>query len=441
MKPVFDPSWTWKSWISSANEPGCGFPLQNLPYCVFEALDGEGHLGVGVGGSILDLYGVAGTSLLESLGDGVREACRASNLNALMECGPEATRLRRVLMESLRAEAAAECIAMIEPLLRPLDGTVFRKPVSVGNYSDFYASLHHATNVGRMFRPDQPLLPNYKFVPIGYHGRASSLVISGSAVVRPHGQMRIPPAETPVFEPCRQLDYELEVGAYISKGNALGRPIGIDDAERHIFGIGLVNDWSARDIQAWEYQPLGPFLGKSFATSVSPWVVTMDALAPFRVPIAPRPAGDPEPLPYLTSSDVARAAIDLRLEVHISTAAMRRRSLSPARLSSANLHDIYWSFAQMITHHTSNGCNLMAGDLIASGTVSGSDGGTEGSLLELTNRGTVPLQLSSGETRGFLEDGDEIILSGFCEREELPRISLGECRGTIAPSTGLNGLW
>ena len=230
-------------------------------------------------------------------------------------------------MEMLREEADADHIATIELLLRPLGGTVFRKPVSVGNYSDFYASLHHATNVGRMFRPEQPLLPNYKFIPIGYHGRASSLVIGGSSVIRPQGQMRLSPDEPPVFGPCRQLDYELEVGAYIGRGNALGQPIGIDEAEGHIFGVGLVNDWSARDIQAWEYQPLGPFLGKSFATSVSPWVVTMEALAPFRVPIASRPEGDPEPLPYLTSSNGASAAIDLKLEVYISTAAMRRSSL------------------------------------------------------------------------------------------------------------------
>jgi fumarylacetoacetase len=435
MKPVLDPSWTWKSWISSANEPGCDFPLQNLPFCAFEAADEKTHVGVGIGDFVLDLHEVAETSLLASVGDDVRESCRAPYLNALMECGAEATaRLRRVLMEMLREEAPADHIATLELLLRPSGETVFRKPVSVGNYSDFYASLHHATNVGRMFRPEQPLLPNYKFIPIGYHGRASSLVVSGSSVIRPQGQIRLSPDEPPVFSLCRQLDYELEVGAYIGTGNALGRPIGIDEAEHHIFGVGLVNDWSARDIQAWEYQPLGPFLGKSFATSVSPWVVAMDALAPFRVLIAPRPEGDPEPLPYLTSSNGASAAIDLKLEVYISTADMRRSSLPPMQLSSANLPDIYWSFAQMVTHHTSNGCNLMVGDLIASGTVSGADRGTQGSLLELTSRGSVPLQLPDGEARGFLEDGDEIILKGFCEREGLPRIGLGECRGTIAPA-------
>jgi fumarylacetoacetase len=433
MRSTLDPSWTWESWIGSANEPGRGFPLQNLPFCVFEASKGQPHLGVGIGAFVIDLHEAAGTSFLVPIGDDARAACKAATLNALMECGATATaRLRRVLMEMFRADATADQIAAIEPLLRPLDGIVFRKPISVGNYSDFYASLHHAMNVGRMFRPEQPLLPNYKYVPIGYHGRASSVVVSGSSVVRPHGQMRLSPSDTPVFGPCRQLDYELEVGAYIGIGNALGRPIGIDQAERHIFGVGLVNDWSARDIQAWEYQPLGPFLGKSFATSVSPWVVTMAALAPFRVPIAPRPAGDPDPLLYLTSSDATSAAIDLKLEVHISTAAMRRSSLPPVSVSSANLREIYWSFAQMITHHASNGCNLMVGDLIASGTVSGADAGTQGSLLELTNRGDAPLEFADGERRGFLEDGDEVVLSGFCEREGLPRISLGECRGTIA---------
>ena len=434
MKSVFDPSWTWQSWISSANEPGCGFPLQNLPFCVFESAGEETHLGVGVGVSILDLHDIAGTSLLEFAGDDIREACRAPNLNGLMECGNEAaTQLRHMLMEMLRAGAGSDRIAAIEPFLRPQQGAALRKPVAVGNYTDFYASIHHAGNVGRLFRPDQPLLPNYKFVPIGYHGRASSLVISGTSVVRPQGQTRPAQASSPVFGPCSQLDYELEVGAYIGRGNLLGRRIEIDEAEQHVFGVGLVNDWSARDIQAWESQPLGPFLGKSFATSISPWVVTMDALTPFRVPTAPRPVGDPKPLPYLTATD-DETAIDLKLEVHLSTAAMRGRALPPVRLSSANFRDIYWSFEQMITHHTSNGCNLAVGDLIASGTVSGPEREAQGSLLEMTSRGTLPLELPNGEIRSFLEDGDEIILSGFCERDGLPRISLGECRGTVEPA-------
>jgi fumarylacetoacetase len=433
MKSELDPSWSWKSWISSANEPGCGFPLQNLPFCVFENTEGSAHLGVGVGSSILDLRAFAMTNLA-FVEEEVRDACMAPNLNALMECGGAATGLRHRLMGMLRAEAATDHIAMIEPLLRPQQGAIFRKPVVVGNYSDFYASIHHATNVGRLFRPDQPLMPNYKFVPIGYHGRASSLVVSGTSVVRPQGQMKPSPEHSPVFGPCRQLDYELEVGTYIGKVNPQGHRIDINEAERHIFGVGLVNDWSARDIQAWESQPLGPFLGKSFATSVSPWVITMDALMPFRVPLAPRPAGDPEPLPYLTSSDARHAAIDLKLEVHISTAVMRATGMPPMRLSSANLRDIYWSFAQMVTHHASNGCNLMVGDLIASGTVSGAERGTQGSLLEMTSRGVIPVQLPSGEARAFLEDGDEIILSGFCERDGLPRIGLGECRGIVAPA-------
>jgi fumarylacetoacetase len=323
-------------------------------------------------------------------------------------------------------------------LLLPMEMAVFTKPVAVGNYTDFYASIHHATNVGRLFRPDQPLLPNYKFIPIAYHGRASSLVLSGTSIVRPKGQSRTSSAAVPTYGPSRQLDYELEVGAYIGSGNALGQPIDITDAEQHIFGLSLLNDWSARDIQAWEYPPLGPFLGKSFATSISPWVVTTNAVAPFRVPLEPHSEDDPEALPYLKSSDPTTAAIDLKLEVSLSTTVMRDRSMPPARLSTGNLRQLYWSFAQMVTHHTSNGCNLLPGDLIASGTISGSEDGTQGSLLEITRRGTAPVSLPSGEIRSFLEDGDEIVLRGFCEREGLPRISFGACSGKVlAPSSEL----
>jgi fumarylacetoacetase len=428
-------NWLSKSWIDSANKSGGGYPLQNLPFCSFEADGRESHLGVGIGSFILDIHATAKAGLFEVLPENVRRACVASHLNELMECGVEATRhLRRTLMELLKDEAGKAHIDAIRPLLRPMEGTIYRKPVAVGNYTDFYASIHHATNVGRLFRPDQPLLPNYKFVPIGYHGRASSLVVSGTSVVRPRGQIKPPSADLPTFAASRQLDYELEVGAYIASGNALARPIDIASAEEHIFGISLVNDWSARDIQAWEYQPLGPFLGKSFATTVSPWLVSIDALAPFRIPLAPRPDGDPQPLPYLTSPDQATAAIDLVLEVHLSTKVMRDKALPPVQLSSGNFRDLYWSFAQMVTHHTSNGCNLLAGDLIASGTVSGPEDEQRGSLLEITSRGQFPLQLPSGEVRSFLEDGDEIILTGFCEREGFPRIGLGECRGTISPA-------
>lgn len=432
MQLELDQSWSWKSRISSANEPGCGFPLQNLPYCAFQADDTNPHLGVGIGRFILDIHETAKAGLLDTLPANVRISSMDPNLNALMECGVEVNaQLRHRLLYLLKEDGAEFPSEVLARLLLPMKTAVFRRPVAVGNYTDFYASIHHATNVGRLFRPDQPLLPNYKFMPIGYHGRASSLVLSGTPIVRPKGQSRTSSAETPTYGPTGQLDFELEVGAYIGSGNALGQPIDISEAEQHLFGLSLVNDWSARDIQAWEYQPLGPFLGKSFATTISPWVVTMDSLAPFRVPLEQHSEEDPKAQPYLTSSDTAAAAIDLSLEVYLSTTVMRESSIPPFRLSAVNLQQLYWSFAQMITHHTSNGCNLLPGDLIASGTVSGSEEGTQGSLLEITCRGATPMHLPSGELRTFLEDGDEIVLRGFCEREGLPRISFGECSGTI----------
>jgi len=314
--------------------------------------------------------------------------------------------------------------------LHPIEGARFHKPVAVPNYTDFYASIHHATNVGRHFRPEQPLLANYKWIPIGYHGRASSLVISGTTVARPSGQTRLAEAQHPSFGPTRQLDFELELGAYIGTGNLLGSPIPIDEAEQHLFGLSLVNDWSARDIQSWEYQPLGPFLGKSFATSLSPWVIPIEALAPYRTSLAPRA----EPLPYLNES-TADTSFDITLEVLLSTSHMREHNLPPTAISTSNLSDLYWSFAQMLTHHTSNGCNLQPGDILASGTVSGPGPGSEGCLLEITQRGTVPLQLPTGELREFLVDGDEIILRGHCHRKGLPLITLGECRGAILPAS------
>ena len=435
MKRAFDKSWAWNSWVDSANQPGCGFPLQNLPFCVFHAGEGALHIGVGIGSFILDIHECARAGLFETLPESTRRACAEPSLNGLMKCGREAVSMfRRVLMQLLKEGADPGRMDAVKGFLHTQEDAVFHQPVVVGNYTDFYASMHHALNVGRLFRPDQPLLPNYKFIPIGYHGRASSLVVSGTTVVRPRGQMKPATAELPTFGPSRQLDYELEVGAYIHTGNLLGHPIAIAEAEEHLFGISLLNDWSARDIQAWEYQPLGPFLGKSFATTISPWVVSMDAIAPFRVPPRPRSPADPAVLPYLRPPNHEASDIDLHLEVHLSTPAMRKGSLPPVRLSSGNLLNLYWSFAQMVAHHTSNGCNLLPGDLIASGTVSGAEEGTQGSLLEITRRGTVPLQLSGGEVRSFLEDGDEIVLSGFCQREGLPRIGLGECRGRIAPA-------
>lgn len=438
-EPLHDDFWRWKSWVESANDPAVGFPLQGLPYCSFVARDkGDAsvRLGVGIGSFVLDLKGLVRAGLLSSLNAETQAACTAAQLNPLLRCGPpEWSALRKALVDLLKEDAAPDNRRKVEALLAPQDEARFLMPVAVGNYTDFYASIHHATNVGRLFRPDQPLLPNYKWLPIGYHGRASSLVVSGTAIQRPCGQTKLSGNDVPAFGPTAQLDYELEVAACIGQGNQLGEPVPINEASRHIFGLTLLNDWSARDIQSWEYQPLGPFLGKSFATSLSPWIVPMDALHPFRVPLQERPAGDPASLPYLDELSLSYiSGVDVTLEVFLSTALMRETSIAPAQLSSGNLRDLYWSFPQMIAHHTSNGCNLVEGDLLASGTVSGADEGSRGCLLEITRRGVSPVRLPSGEMRSFLEDGDEVILRGFCQRDGYPRISFGECRGKILPA-------
>jgi len=438
-----------ESWVESANDPAVGFPLQSLPLCSFissESRDGAAHLGVGIGEFVLDLHALSRKGFFSRIGPDVEAALLAPQLNALMRCGYGAwVTPRLALWMHLLKGQDSWGRSELEPHLIAQRDVRFCKPFAVGNYTDFYASIHHAGNVGRLFRPGQPLLPNYKWIPIGYHGRASSLVISGTEIRRPSGQVRLQGQDAPEFRGTMQLDFELEVGAYIGVSNALGEPVPIDGittnvlgAENHIFGLSLLNDWSARDIQSWEYQPLGPFLGKSFATSVSPWVVTMDALDPYRVPLRPRPAGDPEPLPYLTEPPwmAQKSGLDIQLEVHLSTAQMRASSLAPVRLSSGNLRDLYWSFGQMIAHHTSNGCNLIEGDLIASGTVSGAEESSRGSLLEITQRGTAPIELPNGERRAFLENGDEVILTGFCERKGFPRISMGECRGKILSASG-----
>jgi fumarylacetoacetase len=427
-----------KSWVDSANDPAVGSPLQCLPYCSFQSPDHADdfpHLGVGIGSLILDLKQMSQAGLLAPLGAQTQTACREPQLNALMRCGPIAwSALRKLLIDLLREGADRKHERAVTPCLFPKRSARYFKPVAIPNYTDFYASIHHATNVGRLFRPDQPLLPNYKWVPIGYHGRASSIVVSGTEVRRPSGQHKRPNSDIPTFGPSTQLDYELEVAAYIGTGNPLGSPIAIEQAEAHIFGVTLLNDWSARDIQSWEYQPLGPFLGKSFATSVSPWVTPIEALQPFRVPLELRAEGDPAPLPYLAHS---ASSFEIKLEVLLTTASMRAANLAPIRLSESNTRDLYWSFPQLVTHHTSNGCNLEIGDLLASGTVSGPEPGSQGCLLEITQRGASPLTLPNGERRTFLEDGDEIILRGFCERDGLPRMALGECRGTILPATAL----
>jgi fumarylacetoacetase len=382
------------------------------------------------------LRACAERGLLDKLSPEAAAACDKGTLNELMQLGRAAARETRAAAHRLLRDGVAERVrSAAERALVPMRNARMYVPAHVGDYTDFYASIEHASNVGSLFRPDDPLLPNYKYVPIGYHGRASSVVVSGTPVRRPAGQTKPEGAAAPSYGPSRALDYEAEVGFYVAQGNRLGEPIPLDRAEEHLFGFCLVNDWSARDIQSWEYQPLGPFLAKNYATSVSPWVVTTDALEPFRVPARRRAAGDPKPLPYLDrDSDRNRGAVSMSVEVWLSTPKMRQSRRPPARLSSSDFALMYWTPAQMLTHHTSNGCNLLAGDLLASGTLSGPTREERGCLLELARRGAEPVQLEGGEQRVFLEDGDEVILRGWCRRKGFVAISLGECRGLIEPS-------
>ncbi len=423
-----------RSWVESANRAGTDFPIQNLPYGVFRrALTPEPpRVGVAIGDTILDLLLCQRAGLLEA-DAAIGEACAEPSLNRLLSLGPEAwASLRRRVSELLREDRRRSFQSRVTPCLVSMTEAVLELPMAIGDYTDFYASIFHATNVGSMMRPDEPLLPNYKYVPIGYHGRASSVVPSGTPVRRPTGQAKPESSAEPIVGPSRRLDYELEVGFVIGPGNPLGTSIPVDDAERHLFGVCLVNDWSARDLQAWEYQPLGPFLSKSFATSISPWIVTLDALEPFRVAAFLRPSGDPDPLPYLDGAkERERGGLDIRLEVAIATEQMRAAKIAPFVLSRNSLRHLYWTPAQLLTHHASNGCNLRPGDLIASGTVSGPTRESRGCLLELAWRGTQPITLPTGETRAFLEDADEVIFKGWCEKDGWTRIGLGECRGTV----------
>jgi fumarylacetoacetase len=428
-----------RSWVESANQPETEFPIQNLPFGVFRSRSTSAapRIGVAIGDQVLDLHRCSELGILEELPTDERRAVAAPRLNELMALGPSAmSRLRRQLVRILKAEGwRAEPRAMV-----PMDRIELLLPAAVGNYTDFYASVYHATNVGRLFRPESPLMPNYKYVPIAYHGRASSIVASGTPVRRPWGQAKPAGQPEPVFQPSRALDFELEVGLFIGAGNELGAPVPIDNADDHIFGLCLLNDWSARDMQAWEYQPLGPFLSKSFATTVSPWVVTLEALAPFRCRPFARAADDPKPLPYLASElDETRGGVDLHVEAHVQSARMRDAGIEPMRLSRSGFCDMYWSMAQMVAHHTSNGCNLRPGDLLGSGTSSGPDGDSLGCLLEMTRQGTRPVRLPSGEERGYLADGDEVILRGYCAREGCARIGFGECRGVILPALAWSG--
>ncbi|MGA7560756.1 MAG: fumarylacetoacetase [Terriglobales bacterium] len=440
MKPILDQTHdpTVQSWVESANVADTDFPIQNLPFGIFRQRQAnDPTVGVAIGDRILDLNGMQREGLLaDEIVRLAANACASDSLNPLMAVETDPRRaLRRHLHALLRQEApASERQTAARHLFAQADVDMLL-PAFVCDYTDFYASIFHATNVGKLFRPDNPLLPNYKYIPIGYHGRASSLVPSGTHVRRPCGQTRDGDA-APKFGPTKALDYELEVGFFVSGANKLGETVPIADAEEHIFGICLVNDWSARDIQAWEYQPLGPFLAKSFATSLSPWVVTMEALAPFRTAAFARAEGDPAPLPYLFDvNDQEHGSLDLSLEVSLLSAKMREAGIAPLVLGRSNFRDMYWTMAQMLTHHASNGCNLRSGDLLASGTVSGADKTARGCLLELTSRGKDPVTLPTGEQRKFLEDGDEVILRGFCERDGFRRIGLGSCRGRILPST------
>jgi fumarylacetoacetase len=395
-----------QSWVESANQPDSDFPIQNLPYATFSR---RGHehtrLGIAIGDMLLD----------------VGAAFQIQSMEALMAL-PQSL---RVGLRRRASELLSKVSTGAERFLTPLADVDLLLPCNIPDYTDFYASIHHATNVGSMFRPDNPLLPNYKWTPIAYHGRASSVVASGTPVRRPRGQIVSKPGAPPIYEPCRMLDYEIELGAFLGPGNTLGEPIPIAQAEQHIVGMCLLNDWSARDIQTWESQPLGPFLSKNFATSISPWVITLEALEPFRCPAPPRPAGDPAPLAYLAPA--GDTAFRVTLEVWLRSARMHE----PVRVSQSDFSTMYWTLAQMVAHHTSNGCPLRPGDLIGSGTVSGPEKHNRGCLLEMTRRGAEPLTLPTGEERRFLEDGDEVILRGWCEAPGFRRIGLGECRGKV----------
>jgi fumarylacetoacetase len=424
-----------RSWLASANAPAGDFPVQNLPFAVFRrAASNEAFRGgVAIGDQIVDLAALAQTVLLSGAAQQAAQAGAAPKLNTLMAQGPAAWSALRLALSRLLREGASHQ-AELQACLVPQAVAEFDVPAQIGDYTDFYTSVHHATNIGKQFRPDNPLLPNYKWVPIGYHGRASSIVVSGHAFPRPKGQVKAPDADAPVLATSQRLDIELELGVFIGPGNTLGDAVPITEAEDHVFGICLLNDWSARDLQGWEYQPLGPFLSKNFVSTVSPWVVTLEALAPYRVPFT-RPADDPQPLPYL-DSDANRAggAFDIQLQVGLQTAQMRQAGEPDASISRTSYRHAYWTLAQMVTHHTVNGCNLQPGDLLGTGTLSGPTLDQAGALIELTTGGKHPLQLPNGETRSFLRDGDAVVLRGWCEKPGAARVGFGDCWGTVLPA-------
>jgi fumarylacetoacetase len=415
---------TLESWLESANGPAADFPIQNLPFGRFRrAADADWSIGVAIGDQVLDLQRA---HLVDT-----------HDMNRLMRLAREPRlALRRAISAGLRRGSTHE--ALFREALLPQASVQMGLPCEIGDYTDFYTSIHHALTVGKQFRPDNPLLPNYKWVPIGYHGRSSTIAVGGPGIGhafrRPAGQIKPPDAAEPSLAPSRRMDYELEIGAFVARPNAAGEPVAMAEAEDHLFGLALFNDWSARDIQPWEYQPLGPFLSKNFASTVSPWIVTMEALAPFRAPFE-RPPGDPAPLPYLDSAENrAHGALDIELEVWLQTEAMREAGHAGERLMQSNYKDAYWTLAQLVAHHTVNGCALRSGDLFGSGTQSGPRPEQAGSLLELTRGGSQPITLSNGQQRGYLEDGDTVILRAHCAREGYRRIGFGECRGTLLPA-------
>jgi fumarylacetoacetase len=425
------------SWVASANGHS-DFPIQNLPLGVFAPPNGSARGGVAIGDEIFDLAAALDLGLFDGLAAQAAEAASGATLTLLFALGGEARRaLRRRVSEILDADSRerARIEALRTRLLHRAEDCRLELPAAIGDYTDFFAGIHHATNAGKLFRPDNPLLSNYKYVPIGYHGRASSIRASGAELRRPTGQRKGASEAVPSFGPSRSLDYELELGVWIGPGNALGTPIAIAEAANHIAGFCLLNDWSARDIQGWEYQPLGPFLGKSFLTTISPWVVTPEALAPFRTAQGLRPAGDPAPLPYLRdATDQAAGAFDIELEVFLLTQGLESKGHPPHRLSLSNARHLYWTVAQLVTHHSSGGCNLRAGDLFGTGTISAPSDDGLGSLLEISAGGRRPLALPSGETRRFLEDGDTVIMRAHCRRDGFAPIGFGECRGTVTPA-------
>jgi fumarylacetoacetase len=432
-----------RSWVESANAPenrdGSYFPIQNLPFGVFRrgGTNEEPRIGVAIGDQILDVRQCVREKLLTRISPECACALSARTLNDFMALGRSQWKAARAALGELLDADANKDAARAKPhaaaALAPRRDAEMLLPATIGDYTDFYASIHHATNVGSMFRPDNPLLPNYKWLPVGYHGRASSIVVSGTPIKRPMGQTVTSDAGPPMFGPSKLLDYEMEMGFFVGPGNAQGERIEMKDAANHIFGMVIVNDWSGRDIQKWEYQPLGPFNAKNFATTISPWVVTMDALEPFRVPVKKRDASDPWPLEYLQSLE--DMSFDITVEVYLSSAQMRERRMEPMLVSRGNFADMYWTIAQMLVHHTSTGCNLRSGDLIASGTISGSTEESRGCLLERTWRGTKPIDLPDGTQRRFLQDGDEVEMRAFCQKNKAYRIGFGTCQGIVTSVT------